>query len=73
VAGAARDLPDGAMIARRARPYAVRGASLAPWNFSGYGAPLALEPAALVNGLTPPSTSAALAGGFRPMQAQANR
>ncbi len=67
------DLPDGAMIARRARPYAVRGGSLAPWSFSGYGAPLALEPAALVDVLTPPSTIAALAGGFRPMWAQANR
>ena len=33
------DLPDGAMIARRGRAYAVRGATLLPWSFAGYGAP----------------------------------
>ena len=31
------DLPDGAMIARDGRAYAVRSGALAPWSFAGYG------------------------------------
>ena len=33
------DLPDGAMIERDGRPYAVRGEAMLPWSFVGYGAP----------------------------------
>jgi hypothetical protein len=64
------DLPDGAMIARDGRAYAMRGATLAPWSFAGYGPPLAVEPSIVVDVLTPPSTIAALAGGYRPIWAQ---
>jgi hypothetical protein len=65
------DLPEGAMIARDGRAYAVRGTALAPWSFAGYGAPLPLEPDAVADVLTPPSTVAALAAGYRPVWAEA--
>src|SRR3984957_14593231 len=41
------DLPDGAMIARDGRAYAVRAGALSPWSFAGYGAPAPLEPDAI--------------------------
>ena len=65
------DLPDGAMIARDGRAYAVRDGSLLPWSFAGYGAPEPLEPDAVADVLTPPSTVAALASGYRPLWAEA--
>ena len=37
------DLPDGAMIARDGRAYAVRAGALFPWSFAGYGAPERLD------------------------------
>jgi hypothetical protein len=61
------DLPDGAMIARGDRAYAVRSGSLSPWSFAGYGAPAPLEPDAIVDVLTPPSTLAALQSGYKPL------
>jgi hypothetical protein len=64
-------LPDGAMIARDRRPYAVRSGALLPWSFAGYGAPEPLEPDAVVDVLTPPSTVAALKGGYRPLWREA--
>jgi len=65
------DLPEGAMIARGGRAYALRGDSLSPWSFSGYDAPAPLEPDAVADVLTPPSTVAALANGYRPLWAEA--
>jgi hypothetical protein len=65
------ELPDGAMIARDRRPYAVRSGALSPWSFAGYGAPEPLEPEAVVDVLTPPSTVAALKGGYRPLWPEA--
>ncbi len=65
------DLPDGAMIARGERAYAVRAAALLPWSFAGYGAPAPLEPEAVVDVLTPPSTTAALKAGYRPLWPEA--
>jgi len=64
-------LPDGAMIARDRRPYAVRSGALLPWSFAGYGAPEPLELEAVVDVLTPPSTVAALKGGYRPLWPEA--
>jgi hypothetical protein len=61
------DLPEGAMIARDGRAFAVRSKMLSPWSFAGYGAPAPLEPGAVADVLTPPSTVAALAGGYRPL------
>ena len=37
--GRSRSLPDGAMIAREGRAFALRGDALLPWAFDGYGAP----------------------------------
>ena len=61
------DLPEGAMIARQGRAYAVRAGTLWPWSFAGYGAPLPLEPDHLADVLTPPSTVAVLAAGYGPL------
>jgi hypothetical protein len=65
------DLPDGAMIARDGRAYAVRSGALLPWSFAGYRAPAPLEPGIVADVLTPPSTVAALIGGYRPLWAEA--
>jgi hypothetical protein len=61
------------MIARGGRAYAVRRDSLSPWSFASYGAPAPLEPDAVVDVLTPPSTIAALKSGYRPLWAEALR
>jgi hypothetical protein len=61
------ELPDGAMIARAGKAYAVRSGALLRWSFAGYGEPEPLEPKAVVDVLTPPSTVAALKGGYRPL------
>jgi hypothetical protein len=61
------DLPEGAMIARGGKAYAVRSRALAPWSFAGYGAPGPLELDAMVDVLTPPSTVAALKEGYKPL------
>jgi hypothetical protein len=64
------DLPDGAMIARDGRAYAVRSGRLLPWSFAGYGAPAPLDADAVADVLTPPSTVAALKGGYKPLWAK---
>jgi hypothetical protein len=61
------DLPDGAMIARDREPYAVRSGKLLPWSFAGYRAPEPLDPNAVADVLTPPSTVIALKGGYKPL------
>jgi hypothetical protein len=61
------DLPDGAMIARDHEPYAVRSGKLLPWSFAGYRAPQPVDPNAVADVLTPPSTVAALKGGYEPL------
>ncbi len=65
------DLPDGAMIARGGKAYAVRAGRLLPWSFAGYGAPAPLDPDAVADVLTPPSSLAALEGGFKPLWPEA--
>jgi hypothetical protein len=61
------DLPDGAMIARDREPHVVRADALLPWSFGGYGTPAPLDPDAVADVLTPPSTVAALKAGYRPL------
>jgi hypothetical protein len=65
------ELPDGAMIARAGKAYAVGSGALLRWSFAGYGEPEPLEPKAVVDVLTPPSTVAALKGGYRPLWPEA--
>ena len=65
------DLPDGAMIARDGKAYAVRSGQLLPWSFAGYGARTKLDPDAVADVLTPPSTVAALQRGFKPLWPEA--
>jgi hypothetical protein len=40
---------------------------LRPWSFNGYGAPAAVSVPEVVEVLTPPSTVAAIAAGYRPL------
>ncbi len=65
-----RGLPDGAMIARDGRAFAVRGAALLPWSFVGYGEPRPRPARRTRRVLTPPSIVAALAAGYRPRWAE---
>jgi len=63
-------LPDGTMIERDGRPFAVRGAALLPWSHLGYGVPQARPPRGSVRVLTPPAIVAALEAGYRPRWAE---
>lgn len=64
----AEGLPDGTMIEApgTAVPLALRGALAWPWSPEGYGAPFP-RPRGEVMALTPPTTLAALADGYRPL------
>jgi hypothetical protein len=64
------ELPDGAMIERSGRPYALRGELLLPWSFFGYGAPEPRPSAGQALTLTPPAIVAALSTGYRPRWAE---
>jgi hypothetical protein len=64
------ELPDGAMIERNGRPYAVRGAALLPWSFFGYGAPDPRPADANARLLTPPAIVDALRAGYSPRWAE---
>ncbi|MCA0318679.1 MAG: hypothetical protein LCH88_11495 [Proteobacteria bacterium] len=60
------DLPDGAMIARDGRAWAVRGDALLPWSYGGYGRP-ERRGAGPAQTLTPPAMIAVLREGFVPI------
>jgi hypothetical protein len=66
-------LPDGAMIVRDDRAYAVRSGALLPWSFAGYGAPAPLEPETFADVLTPRSAVAALKAGYEPLWVESLR
>ncbi|HET7277744.1 MAG TPA: hypothetical protein VFJ22_06675 [Dermatophilaceae bacterium] len=63
---AAEGLPDGAMIRHDGEIGLVWEGRLWPWGQGGYGSPKS-RPAGTVEVLTPPSTAAVLADGYRPM------
>jgi hypothetical protein len=67
------ELPDGAMIARDGEAYALRGEAMLPWSFQGYGAPMPRPRGVMVDALTPPSISRALANGYAPRWFGASR
>lgn len=60
------DLPDGAMIAREGRAWAVCGEALLPWSYGGYGSP-ERRGSGMAQVLTPPTMVAALRAGFVPV------
>lgn len=61
-----RDLPDRVMVRHDGVPALVLGDALLPWSFEGYGTPRR-PPEMEVEVLTPPSTVAVLAAGYRPL------
>ncbi len=66
-------LPDGAMIEREGRPFALRGEAMLPWSFVGYGAPQERPRAGTARVLTPPSIVRALGSGYTARWAEAGR
>lgn len=58
------NLPDGCMVAIDGRPHALRGRTLLPWSFEGYGKPVAI-PDGPIQVLTPATTVAVLRAGYR--------
>jgi hypothetical protein len=63
-------LPDGVMVEWKGKPCAVRGGSLLPRSFFGYGAPEPRPARGAAPVLTPPAIVAALAAGYRPRWAE---
>jgi hypothetical protein len=59
-------LPDGAMIERDGRAFAINHDQLLPWSFHGYAEPVPRPRRGLANVLTPPSIVAALSAGYAP-------
>jgi hypothetical protein len=64
---AAGGLPDGLMIRAGGRLGLYLGGSLRPWSWDGYGTPAPVSADAEVEVLTPPSITAAIAAGYRPL------
>ncbi len=60
------DLPDGTMIALNGEAFAVRGSELLRWTPEGYGTHQPRPRGIMVEVLTPSSTVAVLAAGYRP-------
>jgi hypothetical protein len=60
-------LPDGVMIRAGGQTGLLVDGRLRPWSWDGYGAPAAVSAERAVEVLTPPSTIAAIAAGYRPM------
>lgn len=60
-------LPDGTMVAVAGEPLLVLGDRLLPWRFEGYGAARPRPDLPAVDVLTPPSSVAAIAAGYRPV------
>jgi len=63
----AGELPDGAMIRRDGACGLLAGGRFLSWSLAGYLAPVALPPDEPVELLTPPSSVAAIAAGYRPL------
>jgi len=63
----AGELPDGVMIRAGRDAGLWLAGRLRPWSFTGYGAPATGRVPGTVEVLTPPSTVAAIAAGYRPL------
>jgi hypothetical protein len=66
-AAVAGGLPDGVMIRAGGQVGLYLGGSLRPWSWDGYGAPVPVSAGREVELLTPPSISAAIGAGYRPL------
>jgi len=64
---AAGELPDGVMIRAGGGAGLWLAGRVWPWSFGGYGAPAKVSAPGAVEVLTPPSTVAAIAAGYRPL------
>lgn len=60
------DLPAGTFVSLDARPALVLDTAVVPWTTVGYADPLPRPAAGTVEVITPPSTVAAFAAGYRP-------
>jgi hypothetical protein len=60
------ELPDGAIVRHGDLIGLVQGGRVLPWSFDGYVTPVPVDADAAVEVLTPPSTIAVLASGYRP-------
>jgi hypothetical protein len=60
-------LPDGVMVRHDCGPALLAGGRVLLWSFAGYGDPVTLRPEETVEVLTPPSSVAAIAAGYRPL------
>lgn len=60
----ARDMPDGAMVARGDAAYLVKGGRIYRWRFQGYGA--SSDNGTPLDLLTPPAMVKILAAGYTP-------
>ncbi|MFV0281756.1 MAG: hypothetical protein ACK5JM_13480 [Rhodoblastus sp.] len=60
-------LPDGAIFAQDGRAFAIKGESILPWSFAGYGAPAPRPRKGVVACLTPPTSLAVLMAGYAPL------
>ena len=63
----AGELPDGAMARRDGTCGLLAAGRFLPWTHRGYLDPVAMPPNTRVELLTPPSTVAAIAAGYRPL------
>ena len=63
----AGSLPDGVMIRHDGGAALLAGGRVRPWSFAGYQTPVPLDHGATVEVLTPPSSVAAIAAGYRPL------
>ena len=63
----AGSLPDGVMIRHDGGPALLTGGRVLPWSFAGYQTSVSLDHGATVEVLTPPSSVAAIAKGYRPV------
>jgi hypothetical protein len=63
----AGSLPDGVMIRHDGGPALLAGGCALPWSFAGYQTAVPLGQDAIVEVLTPPSSVAAIAAGYRPV------
>ena len=61
------ELPDGAFLDDGDRPLLLTAGRLRPWTAAGYEAPLDPSARTALTLLTPPTTVAALRGGYRPV------